>query len=79
MQSKSGRTYARNKIFKMDRPNLKSFFQKNRLLNKMFSKNQVNRRNIFPGKNALFLKSLAAFYKEISERDPDFYERKLEV
>ena len=45
----------------------------------MFSKNQVNRRNIFSGKNALFLKSLTAFYKEISERDPDFYERKLEV
>ena len=41
----------------MDRPNPKLFFQKNRLLNKMISKNQ-NRRNTFTGKNALFLKSI---------------------
>ena len=34
------------------------FFLKNRLLNKMISKNQVNRKIIFIGKNALFLKSI---------------------
>ena len=58
MRCKSGRTYVRHKIFKMDRPNLKLLFQKNRLLNKMILKNQVNRGNIFTRKNALFLKSI---------------------
>ena len=33
----------------------------------MTSKNQVNRINIFTGKNALFLKVLTTYYKEISE------------
>ena len=42
----------------MDRPNPKLFFQKNRLINKMIPKNQVNRRNIFTGKNSLFLKNI---------------------
>ena len=41
----------------MDLPNPR-FFQQNCLLNKMISKIQVNRRNVFPGKNALFLKSI---------------------
>ena len=36
----------------------KLFFQKNRFLNKMISKNQVNKRNVFTGKNTLFLKSI---------------------
>ena len=41
----------------LNEPNkAKLSFHKNRLLNKMTSKNQVNRRNIFPGKNTLFLK-----------------------
>ena len=42
----------------MDRPNPKLFFQKNRLLSNMISKDQVNRRDIFTEKNALFLKSI---------------------
>ena len=58
MWCKSGRTYVRHKISKIDRPNRKLFFQKNRLLFKMMSKNQVNRRNIFTKKHALFLKSI---------------------
>ena len=58
MWCKSGRTYVRHKIFRIDRPNSKLFFQKNRLLSNMMSKNQVNRRNIFTEKNALFLKSI---------------------
>ena len=33
----------------------------------MISKNQVNRRNNFTGKNAPFLKVITTFYKEISE------------
>ena len=63
MQCKSGRTYVRRKIFEMDRPSPKLFFQKNRLPNKIISKNQVSRRNIFSS----FLKVLATFYKEISK------------
>ena len=54
------------KFFKMDILNLKLFFQKNRLLNKIMPKNQVNRRNIFTGKMYCFLKVLTTFYKEIS-------------
>ena len=33
----------------------------------LISKNQVNRRNNFTGKNAPFLKVITTFYKEISE------------
>ena len=51
----------------MDSPNPKLFFQKNHLHNKMISKNQVNRRNIFTGKKDCFLKVLATFCKEIIE------------
>ena len=47
-------------IFKIDCPNRTLFFQKNRLLNKMISKNQVNRRNNFIEKHAL-LKVLITF------------------
>ena len=53
IQCKSGRTYVRQKTFKMDSLNLELFFQKNRLLNKMISKNQVNRRNILTEKNVI--------------------------
>ena len=56
MWCKSGRTYVRHKIFRMDRTNPKLFFQKNCLLSNI-SKNQVNRRNFLIGKNVLFLKS----------------------
>ena len=42
----------------MDRPNRKLFFQKTRLVKKMMPKNQVDRRNNFTEKNALFLKSI---------------------
>ena len=59
MRFKSGGTYVRLKIFKMGSPNLELFLQKNRLLNKMISKNQVNRRKFsLEKKNALFLKSI---------------------
>ena len=51
----------------MDSLNLKLIFQKNRLLNKLIPKNQVNRRNIFTGKMHSFLKVLTTFYKEIRE------------
>ena len=67
MKCKSGWTYVRQKIFKMDSLNLKLIFQKNRLLNKLIPKNQVNRRNIFTGKMHCFLKVLTTFYKEIRE------------
>ena len=63
MRCKSGRTYVRQKFLKINlpKPNLeKSFAQQ------MISKNQVNRRNIFTGKNARFLNVLQTFYKEIS-------------
>ena len=33
----------------------------------MTSKNQVNRKNIFTGKNTLFLKVQITFYEEISK------------
>ena len=59
MRFKSGGTYVRLKIFKMGSPNLELFLKKNRLLNKMISKNQVNRRKFsLEKKNALFLKSI---------------------
>ena len=59
MRFKSGGTYVRLKISKMGSPNLELFLQKNRLLNKMISKNQVNRRKFsLEKKNALFLKSI---------------------
>ena len=45
-------------VFEMDLPNPKLFFLKNRLLNKMRSKNQVNGINIFTGKMHCFLKYL---------------------
>ena len=63
MRCKPGRTYVRQKFLKINlpKPNLeKSFAQQ------MISKNQVNRRNIFTGKNARFLNVLQTFYKEIS-------------
>ena len=37
------------------------FFQKNRLLNKIISKEQVSRRNIFTGKMHYFLKVSTTF------------------
>ena len=49
----------------MDQPNPKLFFQKNCLVNKIIPKNQLNIRNIFTGKNALFVKSI----KNILHRD----------
>ena len=52
MRCKSDRTNVHHKMFKMDHANPKSFFQKNRLFNKLISKSKVNRRNIFSGKNA---------------------------
>ena len=55
MRCKSGWAYVRHKIFKMDRPkpkSIKSFAQQ------MISKIQVNRRNIFTGKNARFFKGI---------------------
>ena len=51
----------------------KSFAQQNVL------KKSSKQKKYFLCKKMQFLKSLTAFYKEISERDPDFYERKLEV
>ena len=52
----------------MGSPNLELFLQKNRLLNKMISKNQVNRRKFsLEKKMHCFLKVLTTFYKEISE------------
>ena len=54
----------------MDHPNPKLFFQKNRLLSNMTSKNQVNRRNIFTEKKKkkhCFLKVLTTFFKVISK------------
>ena len=68
MRFKSGGTYVWLKIFKMGSPNLELFLQKNRLLNKMISKNQVNRRKFsLEKKMHCFLKVLTTFYKEISE------------
>ena len=61
MQRKSGQTYVQEKNFKIDNLNLKLFFQKNHLLNKIISKNHVNRRNIFTGKIHCFLKVLTTF------------------
>ena len=67
MQCKSGQANVRHKFFKWIFQTEKYFFLKNRLLNKMISKHQVNRRSIFTGKMHFFLKVLATFYKEISE------------
>ena len=61
----------------MDRPKPKS---EKSFAQQMISKIQVNRRNIFTGKNARFLKVSTTFYKEISENyQYNFYERTLEV
>ena len=63
----------------MDSPTLKLFFQKNCLLSKIISKNQVNRRNIFTGKNPLFIKSINnILWKDQWNYQPNCYERTLE-
>ena len=45
-------------VFEMDLPNPKLKNPENLLFNKMISKIQVNRRNIFIGKYALLFKSI---------------------
>ena len=50
----------------MDLPKPKSEKSEKSFAQQMISKNQVNRRNIFTGKNARFLNVLQTFYKEIS-------------
>ena len=42
-------------------------------------KKSSKQKKYFPWKKCSFLKVLTTFYKEISKRDPDCYERKLEV
>ena len=77
MRCKSGWAYVRHKIFKIDRPKPKS---EKSFAQQMISKIQVNRRNIFTGKNTRFLKVSTTSYKEISENyQYNFYERTLEV
>ena len=56
MRCKSGGTYAPHKIFKIDLPKLKPDKSEKSFVQPVISKNQVNRRNIFTGKNARFLK-----------------------
>ena len=63
MQCKSGRTYSDKKFLKWTIEIQNHFFQENCLLNKI--KNQLNRRNILTGKNAL--KVLTTFCKGVSE------------
>ena len=80
MRCKSGWAYVRHKIFKIDRPKLKSEKSEKSFAQQMISKIQVNRRNIFTGKNTRFLKVSTTSYKEISENyQYNFYERTLEV
>ena len=55
MRCKSGWAYVRHKIFKIDRPKPKS---EKSFAQQMISKIQVNRRNIFTGKNARFFKGI---------------------
>ena len=52
MRCKSGRTYVRHKSLK------RTLFLKNRLLNKMISKNQETEAIFSLEKNALFLKGI---------------------
>ena len=80
MRCKSGWAYVRHKIFKIDRPKPKSERSEKSFAQQMISKIQVNRRNIFTGKNTRFLKVSTTSYKEISENyQYNFYERTLEV
>ena len=80
MRCKSGWAYVRHKIFKTDRPKPKSEKSEKSFAQQMISKIQVNRRNIFTGKNTRFLKVSTTSYKEISENyQYNFYERTLEV
>ena len=80
MRCKSGWAYVRHKIFKIDRPKPKSERSEKSFAQQMISKIQVNRRNIFTGKNTRFLKVSTTSYKEISENyQYNFYERTVEV
>ena len=72
MRCKSGRTFVRHKIFKMDLPKPKSEKSEKSFAQQMISKKQVNRRNNFTGKNAHLLKVIT-FYKEISKNYQDIF------
>ena len=61
MRCKSGRTYVRHKSLK------RTLFLKNRLLNKMISKNQETEVIFSLEKMHCFLKVLTTSYKEIKE------------
>ena len=52
----------------MGLPKPKSEKSEKSFAQQMISKAQVNRRNIFAGKNARFLKVLRTFYKVISKK-----------
>ena len=67
MRCKSGRTYVRHKIFKMDRPKPKSEKSETLFARQIISKNQVNRINICTGMNERFSKVLTTFCKEVRE------------
>ena len=67
--------YVRHKTFRMDLPNPKLFFQKNRLFNKIISKNQVNRGIFHWEKMFCFLKVSTRFYKRSAKLSVNCHER----
>ena len=68
MKCKSGRTYVRHKIFKIDRQNPKLFFSEKSFTEQNDIKKSIKQNKYFHRKYFhCFLKVLTTFYKEISQ------------